>query len=563
MFLIRRKKKRHYVDLSPDEIFVDASNLPAYNEQQFEGRIEQPINRRTFLGLAIFCLALALVFGLKIFYLQVINGADYAERSYNNSLNLTPIFAERGNIYDRTGQELAWTNQKRVYLAEEGLGHLLGYVSYPNEKEMATGQYDPKEYLGRAGVEKIKNANLLGQRGVQIIEINAKGEKLSDHIVQKSFPGQELKLSIDHRVQSKFYDLIKQLSVDRGFSGGSGVIMDVQTGEILTLVSYPDYDPNIISTGQDAQTINQYFSDKNNIMLNRAVSGLYVPGSIFKPFVALGALSEKIVDPLKNFVSTGELVVPNPYDKTQNTVFKDWKAHGLVDMRRAIAVSSNVYFYIIGGGFGDQAGLGIDQVGEYAKLFGLSLKTGIDLPSEAEGVIPSPAWKAKNFNGEPWRLGDTYHTVIGQYGVLVTPIQMARAYSAIANKGKLIQPTVIAIKPEQVVVQTSIPISAENFQIIHDGMRRVVLEGTAQGLNLPNVEIAAKTGTAELGISKEKVNSWSVGFWPYQSPRYAFVVAMEKGDRSNLVGGVFVVRQLLDWMSLNTPEYLAFPLSSF
>ncbi|MCX6712303.1 MAG: penicillin-binding transpeptidase domain-containing protein [Candidatus Vogelbacteria bacterium] len=322
------------------------------------------------------------------------------------------------------------------------------------------------------------------------------------------------------------------------------------------MVSYPDFDPNIISAGQDVKVIKQYFSDKNNIMLNRAISGLYAPGSIFKPFVAMGALTEKTVDPQKTFVTNGELVVPNPYDKTQKTIFKDWKNNGVVDMRRAIAVSSNVYFYIIGGGFGGQKGLGIENIGRYARLFGLSQKTGVNLPGEVEGVIPSPAWKAENFKGEPWRLGDTYHTSIGQYGVLVSPIQMARAYAAIANGGKLIQPTMLAIKPDQAVIQASVPISADNFKIIHEGMRRVVLEGTAQGLNIPNVEIAAKTGTAELGITKERVNSWSVGFWPYESPRFVFAIAMEKGARGNLFGSVYAMRQLFDWMTINTPEYL-------
>lgn len=557
MFLIRqRKKRKHYEDLTPDEIFVDASNLPSYNEQQFEGRIEKPIKRQAFLGVIIFCLIIVSLFGMRIFYLQVVNGSVYAERSRNNSLNFTPIFAERGNIYDRNGQELAWTNNSRIYLAEEGAGHLLGYVSYPNVKEMATGKYDPKEYLGRAGVEKIKNDKLLGERGVRIIEVDAKGVQLSDHIVKKPLPGAELKLSIDHRVQAKFYEIIKQLASDRGFAGGSGVIMDVQTGEVLAMISYPDYDPNIISAGKDIKVINQYFSDPKNIMLNRAIGGQYTPGSIFKVFVALGALSEKIIDPQKTFVTNGELVVPNPYDKSQKTIFKDWKNNGEVDLRRAIAVSSNVYFYIIGSGFGGQKGLGIENIGKYAKLFGFSKKTGIDLIGEEEGVIPSPAWKADKFKGEPWRLGDTYHTAIGQYGVLVTPIQMARAYAAIANGGRLIQPTVMSIKPDQTVTQASIPIAAENFKIIHEGMRRVVLEGTAQALNLPNVAIAAKTGTAELGTSKEQVNSWSVGFWPYESPRFAFAVAMEKGSRSNLVGGVFAMRQLFDWMAIYTPEYL-------
>lgn len=556
MFSVKRKSKQRFTDLTPDEIFVDASNLPAYDEQQFEGRLEKPITRQTFLGVTLFCLVVVLIFGARIFFLQVIDGSVYAERSRNNNLNLTPIFAERGNIYDRHGRELAWTDQTRVYLAAKGLGHLLGYVSYPTAEELASGKYDRKEYLGRAGIEKNRNDQLLGTRGKRIVEVNAKGEQLSDHIVQRSQPGQELKLSIDQRLQTKFYEVIEQLATDRGFAGGSGIIMDVQTGEILTLVSYPDYDSNIISAGKDAKTINRYFSDDRKIMLNRAISGLYTPGSIFKPFVALGALAEKTVNPLKTFTSTGELIVPNPYDPTKETIFKDWKAHGVVDMRRAIAVSSNVYFYIIGGGFAGQAGLGIDKIGKYARLFGLSQKTGINLPSEVDGVIPSPAWKAENFQGEPWRLGDTYHTAIGQYGVLVSPIQMARAYAAIANRGKLIQPTVLAIKPEQAVIQSSIPVSDDNFTIIHEGMRQVVLVGTAQGLNLPNVAIAAKTGTAELGIAKEKVNSWSVGFWPYDSPRFAFAIAMEKGARSNLIGSVYAMRQLFDWMTIYTPEYL-------
>jgi penicillin-binding protein 2 len=556
MFLIRRKNRKRFNGLSPDEIFVDASNLPSHNQQQFDGRIEKPINRQTFLGVTIFCLAIFFVFGVRIFYLQVVNGSDYAERSRNNSLNFTPIFAERGNIYDRNGQELAWTDKTRVYLPEEGLGHLLGYVSYPNSKEMATGKYDPKEYLGRAGVEKIENEALLGGRGVRIVEVDARGKQLSDHIVQNPLPGKELKLSIDHRVQAKFYEYVKQLATDRGFAGGGGAIMDIKTGEILALVNYPDYDPNIISGGKDIKTINYYFADKSKVMLNRVVSGLYAPGSIFKPFMAIGALAEKTVDPLKTFVSTGQISIPNPYDKTKKTVFKDWKAIGVVDMRRAIAMSSDVYFYIIGGGYGGQKGLGIANIEKYAKLFGLGQKTGINLPGEEEGNIPSPEWKAKNFDGEPWRLGDTYHTVIGQYGVVVTPIEMLRAFAAIANGGKLIQPTVLAIKPEQTVIQASIPIDPNNLKIIHEGMRGVVTEGTGQALNLPNIVVAAKTGTAELGITKDRVNSWAAGFWPYQSPRYAFIVVMESGSKSNLVGGVFVMRQLLDWMGVYTPEYL-------
>lgn len=565
MFFTNRRKKSRNFDLSPDEIFVDASNLPAYNEQQFEGRLERAISRSTFWGLTIFCAIVFLIFAGRIFWLAMIQGDYYSERSKNNSLNFTPIFAERGNIYDRNGKELAWTDNSttttrvgpnRVYLSASGLGHVLGYVSFPNPEEFKTGRFDPQEFVGRAGVEKYFNNDLLGEKGVRIVEVNAQGKEESDHIVKKSIPGKELKLSIDYRVQAKLYEFMNQLAVDRGFSGGGAAIMDVKTGELLALVSYPDYDPNILSSGQDKKMISQYFTDSRNFMLNRAIGGLYTPGSTFKLFVAIGALAEKVVDPLKTFFTDGQLVVPNPYDKTKETVFKDWQNNGTVDMRRAIAVSCNVYFYIIGGGFGSQKGIGIANIEKYARLFGLSSKTGVNLNGEEDGAIPSPEWKAENFKGEPWRLGDTYHTAIGQYGVLVTPIQLARAYGVIANNGKLLQPTIIKIKPEQAITNANIALDPKVWTVIHEGMRKVVTDGTALSLNLPDVVVAAKTGSAELGITKTRVNSWIAGYWPYDKPRYAFAVVMEKGERTNVFGSVVAIRQLLEWMAVYAPEYL-------
>lgn len=571
MFSIKKKIKRQYLDLTPDEILVDAHNLPKYDEQQFEGRIERPITRSTFWFFSVACSIIFLIFLVRIFWLGVVQGDYYAEKSKNNSLDFIPIFAERGNIYDRLGKELAWTNQVfassteivatttpsqiRTYIGDPGFGHLLGYVSYPNEKEMATGKYNPKEYVGRSGIEKSENDLLLGERGTKIIEVDAHGEQASDHVVKKPVPGKEIKLAIDSRVQAKFYEYLKQLAQDRGFVGGAGVIMNVNNGEILAMVSYPDYDPNVLSQGKDRSEIGRYFNSPSNIMLNRSVGGLYTPGSVFKPFVAIGALNENIIDPNKNFYTTGELVIPNPYNPEQKTIFKDWKNQGTVDMRKAIAMSSNVYFYIIGGGFGKQAGLGVTKIKSYAELFGLTQKTGIALPGEEGGILPSPEWKAKTFAGEPWRLGDTYHTAIGQYGVLVTPIQMVRAYSAIANGGYLLTPQIIQLNASSSIERTKLPLEAKDLQIIREGMKECVLSGTAKALNINGVSVSAKTGTAELGETKARVNSWITGFWPSENPRFAFAVVMEKGSRSNLVGGAFAMRQLLDWMRLETPEY--------
>lgn len=552
-----RHPRRLYKELNPDEIFLDASNLPDFDNQQFEGRIEKAISRSAIIFFLLSCFFIFLILMVRVGYLQFVRGSYYADRSINNTLNFLTIFPDRGNIYDRQGEILAWNDKGREYKENPAFSHLLGYLGLPSSGEMETGLFDSKELSGKSGVEKQFNEFLAGTKGVKIVEVNARGKMESDHVVNQPKSGKDLTLSIDSRVQARLYEVIGQVVKDRGFLAGAGVIMDVQTGELLALVSYPGYDPNAISAGKDSQKINFYFEDKSNPLLNRAVLGLYAPGSIFKPFMAVAALAEKIIDPLKNIYSSGQLAVVNPYDHSKKTIFKDWKAHGYVDMRRAIAVSSNVYFYVIGGGFGDQVGLGITKIKKYAEMFGFARPTGIDLPSEGAGSIPSPEWKEENFNGEPWRIGDTYHTAIGQYGVLVTPIQMATAYAAIANDGRIIKPTVKKLNSTKSVSPiASLPISVSNFQVVREGMRKGVLEGTAKGLDTPSVAIAAKTGTAELGVSKDKVNSWVAGFFPYEKPRYSFVVVMEKGERSNTIGGVFVMRQLFDWMAAKTPEYL-------
>jgi penicillin-binding protein 2 len=227
-------------------------------------------------------------------------------------------------------------------------------------------------------------------------------------------------------------------------------------------------------------------------------------------------------------------------------------------MRKALAVSSDVYFYEIGGGFENISGLGIKKIEEYAKKFGFDSKTGIDLMNEAEGTVPNPEIKTKSNPDDPvWRIGDTYNASIGQGYFHVTPVEMAVYAAALANGGKMIQPHLIRDNSEnnsQAIRDLGIP--QNYFRVVHEGMRMAVTEGTAAALNVPSVAIAAKTGTAEIGAAKKYVNSWVIGFWPYQNPKYAFTVVMEKGPYTNLVGAPFVMRQLIDWMSVNTPEYL-------
>jgi penicillin-binding protein 2 len=287
------------------------------------------------------------------------------------------------------------------------------------------------------------------------------------------------------------------------------------------------------------------------------VSGLYTPGSIVKPIVALGALNEKTVDPLKQFLANGSLTLPNPYDPEHPSVFKDWKVHGMIDMREAIAVSSDVYFYIVGGGFQGQRGLGISNIDKYFTLFGMSEKTGIDLPAETNGHIASILWKEANFPDDPtWRLGDTYHTAIGQYGTQVTPIEAVRWAASIANSGTMLVPNLLEGGKGNGKVLRKIDLSESYFQLAREGMRQGVQRGAVTSLNSPDVHVAAKTGTAELGSRKEFVNSWVTGFFPYEHPKYAFAIIMEKGPVANLVGATSVMRQTVDWMALYEPEYI-------
>ena len=207
-----------------------------------------------------------------------------------------------------------------------------------------------------------------------------------------------------------------------------------------------------------------------------------------------------------------------------------------------------------GGGFGEQKGLGITNIEKYARLFGIGEKTGVDLPDEKEGIIPGPEWKIKNFKNDPWRIGDTYNTAIGQYGFQVTLMEMARATGAIANYGKLITPHFI-LEDKEMEEKKIIDIKKEYFDIVHDGMRQAVTYGTATVLNVPYVQIAAKTGTAQLGITRNKVNSWVISFFPYENPKYSFTIMMEAGPTINSVNASTVMRELLDWMFVNTPEY--------
>lgn len=549
-----------YKDINPEDIFMDSANLPGFEENRFEGRIEKPMSFETFSIVKIIFLVLILTLVSKLWILGIKQGDIYAQISENNRLEQTLIFANRGVIFDRNMVELATNAVKdgesdfagRLYSPIKGLAHTVGYLRYPQSDR--SGNYYEEDYQGRDGTEKVYDNILKGENGLKLRETNALGEVTSESVVRPPEDGKPIVLSLDARLTEVMYQGIGSLVENNGFVGGAGVIMDVRTGEIIALTSYPEYDQNILTSGDDRASINSFLTSSSKPFLNRAIGGLYTPGSILKPIIALSALNENTISPNKEILSTGAITVPNPYDPTKPSIFRDWKAHGWTAMREAIAVSSDTYFYSIGGGFEDQKGLGITLLDKYFQIFALTERTGIELSGEVEGVIPTPEWKREKFNNEIWRLGDTYITSIGQYGTLITPINAVRFTSAIANGGNILTPSLLlggVPKP----VKRTISFDREDWEVVHEGMREGVTYGTSVGLNVPYVKVAAKTGTAEVGSVNRYVHSWSIGFFPFDNPRYAWALVMEKGPSENTAGATSVIRRLFDWMSINAPEY--------
>lgn len=562
-----KRRRSVQAEIAPEDIFLDSSNLPEWNASQFEGRVEKPVSHGALIAVGAFFAVVAVAFTARAFELQIQKGGTYAEIAKNNTLDHTVIFATRGVIKDRNGTELVWNMPPpaadatttpfalRAYTKLSGLAHLLGFVRYPRAD--AAGNWWRENYAGVSGIELSLDGLLEGKNGEKIVSKDARGKVIEDNIISPPVNGEDVTLSIDADIQSKLHDVLSAHAQKNGFQGGAAVIMDVRTGEIIAITSFPEYDNAAFGAG-NAEAMAAANNNTKRPMLNRAVAGLYAPGSIVKPIFAIAALNEGIISPDKRILSTGQLVLPNPYDASNPSIFRDWTVHGWVDMRTAIAVSSDEYFYVLGGGFKDQKGLGIEKIDEYARRFGLASKTGIALPGEAEGVIPTPAWKVKVFGeNDPWRIGNTYHTAIGQFGFQITPLEAVRFTAAIANGGKLLKPQLFASSTPE---YTLVGIADEYIQIAREGMRMAVTstrsDATVKALNIGGIEIAAKTGTAQIGAHNEWMNSWSVGFWPVDNPRYAYAIVLERAPAHTASGAAPGARPFFDWLIANKPRYI-------
>lgn len=540
------KRKKHFdPEIAPDEIFLDSSNLQAFDRTRFEGRLEQPLSSSTFVLLSAGVAVLFLVLMVRSADLQVRQGTAFAAESAHNSLAVKTLFAPRGVITDVNGVPLAENTENedgvigRSYPLPE-MGQIIGYVSLP--KRDKNGKYYDTSEEGLAGLESMYDSFLSGTNGQVLTETDAVGQVRSEGTIIRPLSGGTLRLSIDADLEKYLARAIESTARSKGFIAGAGVIMDVETGAVRAIVSYPSYDPNVMSSGGPSDVINSYNHDSGHPFLDHAVQGVYTPGSIVKPFVSAGALTDGLITPSTVIDDPGKLLVPDPYHPGKNFVYTGWKALGPVDVKKAIAWSSDVFFYTLGGGFGSQKGLGIDRLNYWYSAFGLGESTGIDLPGEAAGLLPNPDWKESVFN-ESWYLGDTYFTAIGQYSMQVTPIQMARATAVVANGGKLLTPTMLAdAKP----VAETVPVNPAMLAVVREGMRMGVTQALASALNLPYVSVAAKTGTAQVGSRNQYDNSWVEGFFPYDHPRYAFAVVLERGPGGTGEQSVNVMRDFFD-----------------
>lgn len=562
---------------------------------------EKPVHLPTRLTSLAVALTVALtVLGLRLWQLQVLQGDYYAQLADTNRLRIHHVAAPRGLILDRRGtplvlnrpafsvsilpmelreptrvlpelarvlgipQEELWSRWERgrsrpfepvrvrrdvgirvvtrleerreelrgvqveaepvrVYPFGTAAAHVLGYLGEVSADELEALRprgYRAGDLIGKAGVERSYDTVLRGDDGEHVVEVDAAGRPLRVLREQPGRPGNTLVLSLDWELQQ---EAERQL---RGWSGAV-VAMDPRTGEVLAMASSPSFDPNAFSVGISEREWRRLLRDRRNPLLNRATAAAVEPGSVFKVVTGLAALQEGRAGPASQFVCTGSL-------RLGRWVFRDLQAHGVVDFTTGVAQSCNVMFWMLG------RILGPDRLATYARRLGFGQPTGVDLPLEVPGVIPDAQYKQGTWR-EPWYPGDTLNMAIGQGFVLVTPIQVARALSAVANGGTLVQPRLAraVLSPGGQVVRTFSPVvqgrlefSPSALRALRRGLEAVVERGTGQAARVEGLRVAGKTGSAE--TPRGRPHAWFAGYAPAEDPRIVVVVLVEHGYRGGL-----------------------------
>ncbi|MFA5933538.1 MAG: penicillin-binding protein 2 [Microgenomates group bacterium] len=527
---------------------------------------------------------MVLFFGLflRLFHLQVVMGAENKQRADSNRIQLKVIHAPRGVIYDRNDIVLAENtpgfrikdkiisrdeslaleakndpaiNQLEIdsirhYPMNEVISHVLGYVGQISEEELMQQKY--KNYklgdrIGRSGVEQVYESVLKGADGAEIIEIDASGNKLRTLGRVEPIPGQNIHMSIDLAMQKVTYErLLNAIKQDK-ICCGAAIVQDPNNGQILSMVSIPTYDNNAFTDPGKSRLVESYFNDLNSPLLNRAISGTYAPGSTFKIASALAGLSSGKITKDTQIEDTGVM-------KIDTWSFANWyfissgKTDGMVDVTKALERSNDIFFYHVGQLVGEKI------LGETAKKLGMGKKLGIDLPGEAEGVIPDNEWKEENI-GDVWYPGDSLHMAIGQGFVLVTPLQILSETSFIANNGSLLRPSIvtsISKSNNELVKEFNYDPLAKNIfkksdiNLVKAGLARVPQsQGTAWPFFGFTIPTAGKTGTAETG-EIGKTQAWYTAYAPIENPQLTATVLLEKGGEGSNVSAP-VVKDIFTW----------------
>jgi penicillin-binding protein 2 len=506
----------------------------------------------------------------KLFEVQIIKGNYYRGLSEENRIRHIPIPAPRGKILARGGEALAdnvavkkavkfspgtamaltedltnatpeeiVTDYKRVYPLADKFAHASGYLSVVSESEIGTVDPDcPQKgvrtggmLVGVTGLEQEYECKLLGVPGEELVEVNTSGKKIRTLGIKNPIPGTDVKTSIDYGLQQELAnDMDKK---------GAAIVTD-PNGQILAFYSEPGFDPNLLVNKDNPEKISALLKNPDLPFFDRVISGTFHPGSVFKPLVAIAALEEGAID--KNFLFNDPGVITvNKFTYT-NWYFTEYgRLEGQINLVRALARSTDTFFYKVG------EMVGPVNIAKWADLFDLDKQTGVDIPGEAKGLIPTPEWKQKTIK-EAWFLGNTYNMSIGQGDVSVTPIELNTYIATIANNGRLCQPQFLFSSSP---VCRDIKISQNNLDLVKEGMQAACTTGgTAYtffdfSAKHGGTSVACKTGTAEVGVVGEP-NAWFTFFSPIKDPEIVMTIVFEKGGQGSEVAGP-VARKIADY----------------
>ena len=545
--MARNNKTRNYPVFAQRGIFYDRNmaplveNIPGFDLVVIPADLPKNKNDRVMLAVN-----LAKFVGIQELALEErfakLSLADINPTIIKENIERETALSLETRLSDFPGVELK-KRSARHYPDSNYFAHILGYTDRVSESDLKSrSELSSLDLIGKLGLEFYYDSYIRGNNGIIEREVDAVSSLKKERQVKDASPGLDLVLTVDKGLQQKVVDVLEQeLKRNDTATGASAVAINPKTGEILALASLPAYDSNIFSTVSSREAYQNLIQDPRRPFFNRTISGQYSPGSSIKPFFAAAALEEKLISERTSVLSTGAITIANQYDPSIVYTFRDWKAggHGDINVVRAIADSVNTFFYTIGGGYGDLKGLGTAKMKSYLEKFGFGAPSGIDLPQEGKGIIPDPQWKEKTW-GERWYLGDTYNISIGQGSLLVTPLQVAVGYSALANGGKLIKPILVkkAVGSDKAILfenPTKVIrdnfISEKNLEIIKKGLRETVLSGTAQRLQTLPVAVAGKTGTAQTG--GEETHAWFSSFAPYEDPSIVLIILVEKGGQGS------------------------------